>query len=54
MIDPRVKHQARGQNDRSRALKRGILHHCNLDGYGDVAKNKICNFLKFLHFSQIA
>ena len=52
MIDPRVKSQARGQNNRSRALKWGIVHLCNLNGYGDMIKNEICNFLEFLHFSQ--
>ena len=29
MIEPRVKSQARGQNDRSRALKWGIVHLCS-------------------------
>ena len=28
MIDPRVKSQARGQNNGSRALKWGIVHLC--------------------------
>ena len=29
MIDPRVKSQARGQNNRSRALEYGIIHLCS-------------------------
>ena len=52
MIDPRVKSQARGQNNRCRALKRDIVRHCDLNGSRDMTKNKICNFLEFWHFSQ--
>ena len=52
MINPKVKSQAKGQNNRFRALIWGIGHHCNLNGSRDITKNKICNFLKFSHFSQ--
>ena len=51
MIDPRVKSLARG-NNRSRALKWGIVHLFNLNGLGDMIENKICKFLKFSHFLQ--
>ena len=54
MIDPWVKSQARGQNNKCRALKWGIVHHCDLNGSGDMTKNKVCNFLEFLHFSQFS
>ena len=54
MIDPRVITQARGQNNGSRALKWGIVHLCNLNGFGDMIKNKICNFLEFSHFLQFS
>ena len=54
MIDPRIKSQAKGQNNRSRALKWGIAHLCNLNGFGDMIKNKICNFLEFSHFSHFS
>ena len=47
MIDPRVKSRARGQNNRCRALKQGIVRHCDLNGSRDMTKNKICNFLEF-------
>ena len=50
MIDPRDKNQARGQNNRSRALKWGIVHHFKLNGSEDMNKNKICNFLEFSRF----
>ena len=53
-IELRVKSQFRGQNIRSRALKWGIVHLCNLNGFGDMIKDKIYNFLKFLHFSQFS
>ena len=33
MIDPRVKNQARGQNNRSRALKWGIVDLCRLNDF---------------------
>ena len=35
MIDPRVKSQARGQNNGSRALKWGIVHLCSLITFRD-------------------
>ena len=54
MIDPRVKSQARGQNNGSRALKWGIVHLCNLNGFRDMIKNKICNFIEFSHFLQFS
>ena len=54
MIDPRVKSQARGQNNRFRALKWGIVHHCNLNGSGDMTKNKLCDFLEFSPFLQFS
>ena len=53
-INPRVKKQARCQNNRSRALKWDIVHFCILKGLRDMIKNKICNFLEFLHFSQFS
>ena len=40
VINLRVKSQARGQNNRSIALKWGIVHLCNLNGLGDMIKNK--------------
>ena len=52
--DPRVENQARVQNDRSRALKWGIIHLCKSNGFGDMIKDKICNFLEFSHFSQFS
>ena len=54
MIDPRVKSQARGQNNRFRALKWGIVHHYNLKGSGDMTKNKLCDFLEFSPFLQFS
>ena len=51
MIDPRVKSQARGQNNGSRALKWGIVHLCNLKDFRDMIKNKICNILEFSHLA---
>ena len=54
MNHPKVKSQARGQNNRSRALKWGIVHHFKLNGSEDMNKNKICNFLEFSHFSQFS
>ena len=54
MIDPRVKSQASGQNNRFRALKWGIVQLCNLKGSVDMTKNKISNFLEFLYFSQFS
>ena len=44
MIDPRVKSQARGQNNGSRALKLGIVHLCNSRGLGDMTKKKKHHF----------
>ena len=54
IIDPRVKSQARGQNNRSRALKWDIVHLCNLNGFRDMIKNKIRNFLEFSQFLQFS
>ena len=54
IIDPRVKSQAKGQNNRSRALKCGIVHHCNLNGSKYMTRNKIWDFLEFSHFSQFS
>ena len=54
MINPRVKSQAKGQNNWSRALKWGIVHHCNLNGSGDMTKNKLCDFLEFSPFLQFS
>ena len=51
MIDPRVKSQAECQNKRSRGQGQGLW---KLNGSGDMIKNKICNFLEFLHFSQFS
>ena len=53
MIDPRVKSQARGQNNGSRALKWGIVHPCNLNGFGDMTKNKIMWFFWIFAFFTI-
>ena len=53
MIDPRVKSQARGENNRFRALKWSIVHHYNLNGSGDMTKNKLCDFLEFSPFFTI-
>ena len=36
MIDPRVKSQARGQNNSSRALKWGIVHLCSSITFRDT------------------
>ena len=52
MIDPRDKSQDRLQSNGSRALKWGIVHLCNLNGFGDMIKNKISNIFKFSHFLQ--
>ena len=46
-IAPRVKSQARGQNNWSRALKWGIAHFCNPNMIRGVNKNKRCLFLNF-------
>ena len=54
MIDPRVKSQARVQKNRCRALKGGIVRHCDLNGSRNMTKNKICNFLEFSHFLQFS
>ena len=43
MIDPRVKSQARGQNNRSIALKGGIVL-CNSRGLGDMTRKRKHNF----------
>ena len=52
MINPRVITQARVQNNRSRALKWGILHLCCSNVFGDTTKSmKICVF-QFLHFCK--
>ena len=40
MIDPRVKNQARVQNNRCRGLKLGIAHLCNLNRFGDMIKKE--------------
>ena len=37
-IAPRVKSQARGQNNWSRALKWGIVHLCSSNTFGDTTK----------------
>ena len=38
MIDRRVKSQARGQNNWSRALKWGIVRLCSSKTFGDTTK----------------
>ena len=38
MVTPRVKAQARGQNNRSRALKWGIAYFCSSNTFGDTTK----------------
>ena len=38
MIDPRVITQARGQNNRSRALNLGIVHLCSSTTFEDTTK----------------
>ena len=54
MIDLRVKSQARGQNNGSRALKWDIVQLCKWNGFRDMIKNKICNVLEFSHFLQFS
>ena len=54
MIDHRVKSQAKGQNSWSRALKWGIVHLCNLSGFEDMIKDKICHFSWIFTFSQFS
>ena len=54
IIDPRVKSQARGQNNRLRALKWGIVQFCNSNGFPDMIKNKIWHFARILTFSQFS
>ena len=54
MINPRVKSQARGQNNRSIALKWGIAHLCNSNGFWDMIKNKMYPFNKIFAFSQLS
>ena len=44
VINLRVKSQARGQNNRSIALKWGIVHLCNSRGLGDMTKKKKHHF----------
>ena len=53
MIDPRVKSQARSQNNRSRALKWGIVHYYNLRGFRDMIKNKKYVFFWIFEFLTI-
>ena len=43
-VNPRVKAQARGQNNRSRALKWGIVHFCSSNTFEDMIMNKKCHF----------
>ena len=45
MIDPRVKSQARGQNNGSRALKWGIVHLC-----GSITLRDTTSFIKIWVF----
>ena len=54
MIDPRVKSQARGQNNGSRALKWGIAHLFNLNGSRDMIKTKYVIFFNFAFFYKNA
>ena len=54
MINPRVKSQARGQNNRLRALKWDIVHLCNSNDFGDMVKNKIWHFSWIYAFSQFS
>ena len=54
MIDPKVKSQARCQNNDSRALKWGIVHLCNLNGSRDKIKTKYVIFLNFRIFYNLA
>ena len=54
MINPRVKSQARGQKNRSRALKWGIVHLCNSNDFGDMIKNKMYHFYRIFAFSQLS
>ena len=46
MINPRVKSQARGQNNRSRALKWGIVHLCSWITFRDRDWYKKLDWLK--------
>ena len=50
IIDPSVKSHARGQNNRSRALKWGTVCLGNSEIIRDTIRNKKYNFFKFLHF----
>ena len=44
MISPRVKSQARCQNNRLRALKLGIVHLFDSNGAVDMNEDKMCHF----------
>ena len=52
MIDPRVITQARGQSNRSRAFKWGIVHLCSSNSFGDTTKLMKIWVFKFLHFCK--
>ena len=49
MVAPRVKAQANGQNNRSRALKRGIVHLCSSNTFGDTIEFMRLWVFQFLH-----
>ena len=46
-IDPTLKTQAKGQNNRSRALKWGIAHLGSSNTFEDMIKMKECHFSEF-------
>ena len=52
MIGPRVENQARGQNNRSKALKWGIVHICSLNTFGDTTKYMKIWDIQFLRFCK--
>ena len=57
IIDPRATSWARCQNNGSRALRWGIVHHCSLNTFGDttkyisVKKTRLLNKIENLIFS---
>ena len=52
MTSPRVKSQARGQNNRSSALKWGIVHLCSSITFRDTTKFMKKLVFQILHFCK--
>ena len=52
MIDRRVRTQARGQNNRSKALKWGIVHLCTSNDFGDTTKCMKIWVFQFNYFAK--